>query len=225
MRCGIWRRVRKGRPALAAILPALLTAGSLGAQEARVLPVDEAARDAGFFAFRARLQRAIAERDTTALLAVVDPDIKLSFGDDHGIERFRETWLADSEPRIWAELGTVLALGGRFYDDSTFAAPYTFTESPDEADPFEALIALGDSVPLYAAPDDHADIVGTLSFDVVRHAWDLPGLVPEGWVAVRLRDGTVAYATSATVRSPIYFRAIFDRRAGRWRMNAFIAGD
>ena len=216
------------RLAPAVLLGAAILAGgspSLAAQELRVLPVDEAAQDPGFFAFRARLQRTIAERDTAALLAVVHPEIKLSFGDDYGIERFRETWLAEPEPSIWAELGTVLALGGRFYDDSTFAAPYTYTDSPDEADPFEALIALGDSVPLYAAPDDHADIVGILSFDVVRHAWDAPGLVPEGWVAVRLRDGTVAYATLATVRSPIYYRAIFDRREGRWRMNIFIAGD
>jgi hypothetical protein len=217
--------VRKGRPALAAILPALLTAGSLGAQEARVLPVDEAARDAGFFAFRARLQRAIAERDTTALLAVVDPDIKLSFGDDHGIERFRETWLADSEPRIWAELGTVLALGGRFYDDSTFAAPYTFTESPDEADPFEALIALGDSVTVHAAPGEDAEVVAVLSFGVVRSEWQHDEPIPEGWTAVRLEGGMLGYVRSRSVRSPIDYRAIFMRRARGWRMTAFVAGD
>jgi hypothetical protein len=135
--------VRKGngrRSLIALFLGLFAAGGSLQAQEARVLPVDEAARDAGFFAFRARLQRAIAERDTTALLAVVHPEIKLSFGDDYGIESFRQEWLASPEAGIWAELGTVLALGGRFYDDSTFAAPYTFTDSPDEADPFEALI-------------------------------------------------------------------------------------
>lgn len=223
---GNGRAGRSARRSLSTLLLGLLTAGgSLQAQEARVLPVDEAAKDAGFFAFRASLQRAIAERDTAALLAVVDPDIKLSFGGDYGIERFRETWLTEPELSIWAELGTVLALGGRFYDDSTFAAPYTFTDSPDDVDPYEALIALGDSVPLYAAPDHGAEVVGTLSFDVVRHAWDLPGLVPEGWVAVRLRDGTVAYATTRTVRSPIYYRAIFDRPAGHWRMSTFIAGD
>ena len=52
--------MRKGsgrlhRLALAVLPAVVLTTGSLGAQEARVLPVDEAAEDAGFFAFRARL--------------------------------------------------------------------------------------------------------------------------------------------------------------------------
>jgi hypothetical protein len=171
------------RLAPAVLLGVAILAGgspSLAAQELRVLPVDEAAQDPGFFAFRARLQRAIAERDTTALLAVVHPEIKLSFGDDYGIDTFRAQWLADPEPRIWGELGTVLALGGHFYDDSTFAAPYTFTDLAGEADPFEALIALGDSVSVHAAPVDHADVVTTLTFDVVRHAWDSQDPVPEG---------------------------------------------
>lgn len=194
------------------------------AQEARVLPVDEAVEDAGFFAFRAALQRAIAVRDTAALLAVIDPEIKLSFGGDYGSERFREM-LADASAETWTELGTVLALGGRFYDDSTFAAPYTYTDSPDQVDPFEALIALGDSVPVYAAPGDDAEVVAHLSFGVVRNEWERRDPLPEGWAAVRLGDGTLAYVRSRSVRSPIDYRAIFSRRGGRWWMITFIAGD
>lgn len=216
------------RLAPAVLLGAALLAGgspSLAAQELRVLPADEAAQDPGFFAFRAGLQRAIAERDTASLLAVVHPEIKLSFGGDYGIDWFREQWLADTASGIWAELGTVLALGGRFYDDSTFAAPYTFTDSPDEVDPFEALIALGDSVPVHVAPDSGADVAAVLSFEVVRHAWDLRDPIPSGWTAVRLEDGTLAYVRSRSVRSPIDYRAIFMRRGWRWRMITFIAGD
>ena len=197
----------------------------LAAQELRVLPVDEAAQDPGFFAFRAPLQRAIAERDTATLLAVVHPEIKVSFGGDYGIDTFREQWLADPEPQIWAELGTVLALGGRFYDDSTFAAPYTFTDLAGEVDPFEALIALGDSVPVHAAPSADAEVVAHLSFDVVRHEWAHDDPIPEGWTAVRLDDGTLGYVRSRSVRSPIDYRAIFSRRDGRWRMVTFVAGD
>jgi hypothetical protein len=91
-----------------------------------VLPVDQAVRDPGFFAFRARLQRAIAARDTTALLAVLDPSIKLSFGGDGGPERFREMWLEPNSRRrgldVWTRLAEVLALGGRFWNDSSFVA-------------------------------------------------------------------------------------------------------
>lgn len=220
----------KARRALAALLPAAILAAegraatSLEAQEARVLPVDEAVKDAGFFAFRAGVQRAVAERDTAALLAVVHPDIKLSFGGDYGAARFRKM-LADSTERVWEELGTLLALGGRFYDDSTFAAPYTFTDSPNDVDPFEALIALSDSVPVHVAPDSASDVAAVLSFGVVRHAWDLRDPVPWGWTAVRLADQTLGYVRSRAVRSPIYYRAVFDRHGWRWRMTTYIAGD
>ncbi len=174
------------------------------------------------------LQRAIAERDTAGLLAAVDPEIKLSFGGDYGLASFRQWWVADSADGtagIWSELGTVLALGGRFYDDSTFAAPYTFTDSPNEADPFEALIALGDSVPVHVSPSNDAEVVATLSFGVVRSEWRLDDPIPEGWAAIRLDDETLAYVRSRSVRSPIDYRAIFSRRDGRWRMVTFIAGD
>ena len=131
----------------------------------------------------------------------------------------------DGTAGIWSELGAVLALGGRFYDDSTFAAPYTFTDLPDQADPFEALIALGDSVAVHAAPGDHAEVIALLSFGVVRSEWQHDEPIPEGWTAVLLEDGTLAYARAGELRSPIDYRAIFMRRGGRWWMSTFIAGD
>src|SRR5688572_20039971 len=79
-----------------------------------LLPVDEAATRPDFFSFRARLQQAIANRDAPAVLAIVDRHIKNSFGDDSGIDAFREMWKPhqpDSE--LWNALGTVLSLGGR----------------------------------------------------------------------------------------------------------------
>lgn len=211
-----------------ALLGAALLIGGSGAaaQEARVPPVDEAAQDAGFFAFRAALQRAIAVRDTAALLAAVHPDIKLSFGDDYGVERFREM-LADADPsrETWDELWAVLALGGRFQGDSTFAAPYTFTDSPDEVDSYEALIAVEDSVPVHASPTDDAEVVTVLSYEVVRRAWDHREPLPDGWTAVRLADDALGFVRSPLVRSPIDYRAVFQRRHGRWVMTFFLAGD
>lgn len=196
----------------------------------RVLPVDEAAQVPGFFAFRARLQRAVAEHDTAALLAAVDSAVKLSFGGAAGIDDFRREWLEGSGEDVWTELGTVLALGGRFLDDSTFYAPYTFlpygSEEPPGYDPFEALIALGEAVPVREGPEADADTVDVLSFDVVRPEWRVSEAdPPEGWTAVRLDDGSLGFVRSAAVRSPIDYRAVFSRRAGGWRMTIFIAGD
>jgi hypothetical protein len=53
-----------------------------------LLPVDEAVSRPDFFTFRARLAAAVAQRDTAAILEVIHPDIKSSFGGDDGIEDF-----------------------------------------------------------------------------------------------------------------------------------------
>lgn len=205
----------------------------------RILPVDEAVQDPSLFAFRARLQRTIAERDTSALLAVVDSAMKVSFGRDAGIEEFERMWLAipdgdvaaDPEADIWAELGAVLALGGRFMGDSLFYAPYTFDafppgEWPSDHDPYEALIAIDDAVPVLAAPDPDADTLAVLSFHLVRHEWrSTVAQPPAGWTAIRLADDALGFVRSRSVRSPLDYRAVFERRDGRWRMTVFIAGD
>ncbi len=194
-------------------------------QEARVLPVDEAPEDPEFFAFRAALQRALAGRDTAALLAIVDPEIKLSFGGSWGLADFRAEWRpSDPDSPIWTELAAVLALGGRFRGEGRFVAPYTFTDSPDEVDPFAALIVIDASAPARAAPDPEAEPLVVLSFDVVRREWDPPATL-DGWTAIRLADDRLAFIRSSSVRSPIDYRAFFERRDGRWRMTIFIAGD
>lgn len=197
----------------------------------RVLPVDEAAQEPSFFAFRASLQRAIIERDTTAVLAVVDSTIKLSFGCDVGIDRFLELWLESSDGDIWVELGAVLALGGRFMGDSLFYAPYTFnTFAPGELPPgyasYEALIAIDDAVPVLAAPEPGADTLMVLSFQLVRHEWrSTVAEPPAGWTAIRLADDALGFVRTRSVRSPLDYRAVFQRREGFWRMTVFIAGD
>ena len=109
-------------------------------------PVDEAPSDAGFSAFRSELQSIVRRRDVAALLAVVDPTIRVGFGGGGGIADFREQWQLDqpeSSP-LWQELGEVLALGGSFSDEGprTFTAPYVFSKWPESVDSFEFLAAV-----------------------------------------------------------------------------------
>lgn len=225
---------RRWRATVVTLVALTLPAG-LAAQDVdsmvRVLPVDEAAQDPGFFAFRASLQRAIAERDTTAVLAVVDSTIKLSFGGDAGIDWFVEFWLESPDGDIWVELGAVLALGGRFMGDSLFYAPYTFNafaagERPPEYDPYEALIAIDDAVPVLAAPEPGADTLAVLSFHLVLHEWRTAvAEPPAGWTAIRLADDALGFVRTRSVRSPLDYRAVFERREGCWRMTMLIAGD
>jgi hypothetical protein len=202
-------------------------------RQRQLLPTDEAVRHPDFFSFRAGLQAAVARRDLEALLAVVHPAIKNSFGGDDGVEAFRRMWKLDDTAAaaagpdgtegIWAELGTVLALGGSFAGDGTFVAPYTFSRWPAEVDAFEHIVLLAANVRVRAAPGLDAPVIRSASFEIFPRAPASDGT--DGWVGVRLGPGKVGHVAGALVRSPIDYRAIFSRAAGRWQLVTFVAGD
>jgi hypothetical protein len=56
----------------------------------------------------------------------------------------------------------------------------------------------------------------------VRLASDRP---PGDWLSVHLADGSTGYIDERYVRSPISYRAYFERMDGRWVLTMFIAGD
>jgi hypothetical protein len=204
-------------------------APGVAAQVAKLYPSDEAPRDPSLFLARARLLRAIAERDTTALLAVVSPNIKNSFGGDDGIDEFRKSWRLESpESQLWSTLGTVLALGGGFLSENSFIAPYVFSEFPSSLDGFEYLAVVGRGVRAREEPDLGSPVVTTLTFDVVARdrsrpeAKDASGRM---WAPVRLRGAGRGYVAAEYLRSPIDYRAGLVREAGQWRLAFFVAGD
>jgi hypothetical protein len=213
----------------AARLTVLLVAAAAPAYAAPALPpVDHAARVPDFFTFRARLQVALATRDTAAVLAAVDPSIRNSFGGDDGAGDFRTRWkLGDPASPFWEEMATVLALGGTFHDESTFVAPYVFAAWPERYDAFEHVAVLGRGVRAREAPSQGGASIASLDFAVVRLA---PEAEPSsgdaaGWVSIRLADGRTAWVARALVRSPVDHRAIFSKRGGAWRLVTFVAGD
>ena len=201
----------------------LLAAGTLtAAATAQLLPVDEASKRPDFVSFRARLQRAVARRDATGLLAVVHPQIKNSFGDDDGLDRFRSIWRIDAaDSEIWAELSTVLSLGGSFFDNDTFIAPYVFSRWPGKFEAFDHVAVIGSHVRVRSAARLDAPPLATLSFAILPLAEP-----PEtaDWTAVRIDGGRVGYIASQYARSPIDYRAIF-RFDRQWQLVTFVAGD
>lgn len=207
-------------------MPPTLIAGLLAATvlaAPQLLPLDEASTRPDFFSFRASLQRAIARRDVAALIAVVHPQIKNSFGGNDGIDEFRSMWkIGEPDSEIWDVLGTVLALGGSFHDADTFVAPYVFSRWPDQVDSFEHVAVIGSGVRVRSQPDTTSNPIDTVSFAILPVARQ--GTDKEGWTAVQI-DKTVGYIASAYVRSPIDYRAIFRSEAGRWRLVTFVAGD
>jgi hypothetical protein len=223
-----WTRVAFQTLRLISILSLgiLLLTALAAAEELKLYPVDEAAKDSEFLAFRDDLLAAIRRRDLEAVVAVARENIKLSFGGSYGRETFRD-WLVADDPGLgssyWAELERAIALGGVFEGPESFCTPYTFClEIPgcDPCDPYETLIATSDRAPVYAAADRSAKVVAELSYSVVR-ALDHN----HPWQRIALPGGGTGYVTAPEFRSPIDYRARFERRDGRWLMTLFIAGD
>jgi hypothetical protein len=214
------------RPAaarLAGLLLSLALAGAGAAAQTELVPVDEAAQRPEFFSFRARLASAVARRDAAAVLDAVDEQVKTGFGGDDGRAAFERQWeprRADS--RLWEVLGAVLALGGSFTAEDRFSAPYVYSRWPEDLDAFTHVAVTGSEVRLRGAPRAGAPVVGGASFALL----DLTGpATGDGWFPVRTADGRAAYVSAAYARSPLDYRAIFERRDGAWRLVAFVSGD
>lgn len=197
---------------------------SLPTQAATLLkPVDEAAQQASFLSFRHQLLKTLERKDVKGLLAIVDKDIKASFGTENGISGFKELWKLDqpASSDIWRELTTVLKMGGSFSNTTTFVAPYVFSQWPETMDAFENAAVLGSNVRIRAKPDLNASILKTVSYEI------LPVEFGENqhWVTVKLSGGKKGYIASQYIRSSVDYRAFFEKIKGRWQMTVFVAGD
>lgn len=201
---------------------ALLAALALPAlAEARTLPPrDECAADPDFARFRAELLDIVARHDATRLLAVVADDIRFTFGGGEGRASFAAQWsLADPDASgLWVELAKALA-SGCARDGETMSAPYIFRRFPDALDAFSAGVA-GPAARLYQARSNEGDSV-LIPWEILDEVEWNAGT----WARVRLSDGRAGFVETEHLLSPIGYRAIFERRDGRWRMTMFIAGD
>lgn len=185
--------------------------------------VDEAGKDPGFLAFRADLLQTIERRDVAALLQVVDPRIKNTFGDDNGIEAFKRLWQLDRpDSTLWPGLRRVLTLGGRFEGPDSFVAPYVFATWPDQYDPFDHVALVGDGVRIRSAPRPGAPVLATLSRSILKRD---DTFNDANWIGVALPDGRSGFVSSELARMAVDHRAYFARSNGRWVMVVLIAGD
>lgn len=197
-------------------------ANSVDAQ-AVLTPVDEAAMQPDFFSFRAQLAAAVARRDAADVLAAVDGRVRTGFGGDDGRAAFERQWEPGRpDSRLWEALGAVLALGGSFTGAQQFSAPYVYSRWPEDLDAFGHVALIASDVRLRAAPRADAAVIGRASFGVLELAGPA---TPDGWFPVRTPDGRAGYVARALARSPLDYRAIFERRDGRWQLVAFVSGD
>lgn len=184
-------------------------------------PVDQAATQADFFTFRARLLTAIARRDEAAVLAAADPGIRLGFDDSGGLDDLRKA-LRDPESTIWVDLATALALGGTFESPTSFTAPYVTAAWPESFDAFQCAAVIGERVRVRKTADAGSAVVASVSYEIVQM---LPDQRTDAIVHVRLANGVTGFMAASFLRSAVDHRANFDRRSGQWRMLSFLAGD
>ena len=223
------------------VLALLLVVGVWGvaapAQTVEAPPVDEADAVPGFAAYRARLLEAVVARDIDAILSMAGADIHLSFGGESGraaLRAFLEVPPEDFAPanrheapalreRNWADLETVLRMGGRFDGDGRFIAPYPFTfDLPGGMDPFEALFVTGTGVALRAARSAMARFwIGSIT------RWCATATGSAARVMSGSRAATGPKAMSMRTISTGVSRLPGDLREGRRRLadDPFIAGD
>jgi hypothetical protein len=185
-------------------------------------PRNEAAKDPHFEAFLRDVRSAVARRDGAAILRIADPGIKLDFGGTEGIQYLKKT-IDDNDEEFWRELGTALDIGGTFREPDSFSTPYVYSEWPDALDAFSCLAVTATGVRLREKPNATSAIVARLDYDIVEELQDRERI--EEWRHVRLWNGQQGYVASQFVRSPIGYRAWFQRTKDGWRLMAFLAGD
>lgn len=207
------------------------------AQERFVKPVDEASKDASFLAFRTKLIDAVERKDLKYVKSIMDPKIELSFGGHSGLKDFDELWKNKAE--FWQELSFVVNNGGRFVGEgrskmSSFTAPYLFSDMPEDLDQFEYHAIFGSNVNVREQPNPNAKVVAQLSYNIVKidneatinrktgpGEWDLK---PDCYKIESL-GGVKGWVKAEFVRSPIDYRAGFEKKRGVWKMTFFIAED
>lgn len=218
-----------------AILAAILLVSSVSAQERFVRFADEAGKDPSFKTFRTQLIAAVKRRDVKYVLGVLDPNIKVSFGGDEGVSDFKKYWDIDSrDSKLWEELGTVLANGGfmsSYRGVARFSAPYSFDGFPEDLDPFSYNLIFGNAVALRESPSLDGRVITRLNYNVVTTVGEKTVTVEMGehvvptWYFVKTLGGLSGYVSAKFVRSPLGYRASFEKKGGKWRLTGFVVGD
>jgi hypothetical protein len=202
--------------------PGFAAKGESSPTQPQLKPRDDGFRRPDFEEFRRHLQDAVARKDEEAILKIVDPGVRVDFGDGGGLEAFERRMNAPGE-NFFEELTRVLNLGGRFRTPDAFDAPYVYSDWPDGVDAFACAAVVGSGVRLRAAPDIGARTLTTVDFAIVKLFPNEPAA--PGWRRLALASGLTGYIASRYVRSPIDYRALFEFKEGRWWLVAFVAGD
>lgn len=204
--------------------------GFVAAAGPRLAPVDEGPRDPSFAQFRKELKDVIARKDAAKLLHHLASDIHLSFGGDYGGPAFHKMWQPfDKDTEVWAVLSLIVDNGGKFITPGGFAAPYAYAAFPEDLDAFDYVVVTNPQAVLREQPSANARVVRKLDHDIVEVAKSSGKMQheagPNDWDEVTTVTGQRGFVLSSDIRSPVEYRAIFEKRKGKWVLQTLIASD
>lgn len=212
---------------------ALWSAMSVGhAQGIRFAPLDEAAEQSDWRAYRRGLLTALEARDHKSLVGAIDPNVDNGPDQRAGLEEFQRRWsVEDQKSPLWRELSKAVSLGGAFVKDGRgqmrYCAPYVAARWPTDYDPFRFGAVVSEDVLVKSEPSSGARTVARLSYELVAvEDWEVadttPGF-PQKWTKIRIREAS-GFIPEEQIRSPIEHMACFSRQGGTWRLVSFTAG-
>ena len=207
-----------------AVLALALLAAAAPSPPHKLPPVEQCAGDKSFTAFRTALKDAAARKDQAALLALLSPDVIVSFGGDNGREAFVRQWSFDATEygNLWDQLATMLRLGCAKSEGTrmipSLAAQF---DGQGDEDMFEKAVVVTPGAKLRKGPEIDSPVIATLAWDVVAiidSASDLQS-------RVRTVEGREGWLSDDELYSPIGHRMVIQKIGGKWMITAFVAGD
>jgi hypothetical protein len=196
----------------------------------KVMPIDEAYRDSTLVTFRDDLLAAVKRRDANYLYQTVSPTMVVGFGAEANTrEEFIKAWnMTAPDSKLWSVLLQVLQNGGTFVDFNgrqQYVARSTFGAWPKSVDSFEHCAVIAPQASMYSLPDTGSTVIKTLSYDVVKPDSSALCTQDQEWIKVSTGTGDSGFIQTKALRSPIDYRAAFEKIDGRWIMTSLVAGD
>ena len=194
----------------------------VNSQNIQLLPVSKNYNDTSLTKFLNKLEDAIDKKDIVFIDSILDEEVHLSFGGFFGKYGFYKLWKPkENDTKFWEEIKSCIELGG-ILEDNTYRAPYTFVNWPDEFDAFEYLTVIDKNVEVKESDIDSSKTLKTISYEIVKYIYEENNSL---YTKVETQDGLIGYIKNQKVRSPIDYRAIFEKKNNDWKMVVFIAGD
>ncbi|EOQ86962.1 hypothetical protein LEP1GSC202_0184 [Leptospira yanagawae serovar Saopaulo str. Sao Paulo = ATCC 700523] len=197
-------------------------------------PIDHSSKDKSFMEFKTKLQKVLKSKDRKALEPLIASDIHFSFGPESGKKDFLKSFQLTEKPNesdFWELLSNTIELGFRQNQEGQMVAPYFFETFPSEFDPFSHYLVIGKNVNVREQASKDSKSLALLSYQIVRsEADDLDGRRLEkesncNWKKICTPQGKPGFVCDRFVRSPLDYRAFFEKRKGQWMLAIFVAGD